>query len=271
MHVSEKRILTFKKTVLDYYHAHGRHTLPWRKTRNPYNILVSEIMLQQTQVSRVIEKYQEFIHLFPNVHTLARASLKHVLSVWNGLGYPRRALYLHQTAKKIIQEYDGMFPKNKEALQSLPGIGPYTAAAVAIFAYNQPHVCIETNIRTVFIHAFFPDKEHVSDTELMKYVAQTLGGDPRSWYWALMDYGSYLKKEGVKVHRKSNMYVKQSRFKGSDREIRGKILRILLKESCTSTKLATILGEQKERINAILQALLSEKLITQKRNIFYIN
>ena len=145
----------FRKIVLCHYKKHGRHHLPWRKTKNPYRILVSEIMLQQTPVDRVLPKYQEFLKQFPSIKKLAAASLGDVLRAWQGLGYNRRAKYLHQCAAVIIYDNGGIWPRTVNELQALPGIGPYTAGAVMAFAYNQPIPIIETNIRTVYLHHFF--------------------------------------------------------------------------------------------------------------------
>lgn len=190
----------FVRTIKSFYKKEGRHDLPWRQTTDPYKILVSEIMLQQTQVSRVLEKYKQFLKAFPTAKILAQAPQAEVVKLWSGLGYNRRARFLHQCAKEITVLKQ--FPKTVEDLEKLPGIGHYTARAVATFAFNQPHVFIETNIRTVFVYHFFPKKKAVSDTDILKLVEHTLDTkNPRQWYWALMDYGSYLKSQGIKTHR----------------------------------------------------------------------
>jgi A/G-specific adenine glycosylase len=226
---SKQKVLLFRKTVYSYYKKQGRHELPWRQTIDPYNIVVSELMLQQTQVVRVIEKYNAFLDAFPSVFDLAKAPLSEVLRLWSGLGYNRRAKYLHALAKEVVNNYGGVFPSQYEELLKLPGIGSYTANAVSVFAYNKPALCIETNIRTVYIHHFFNDADEVSDKELLPIIKETIDTKkPRQWFWALMDYGSYLKTTGNKVHRKSVSYKKQSTFKGSRRQIRGEILKILL-------------------------------------------
>jgi A/G-specific adenine glycosylase len=184
----------FQRQVLQHYRRHGRD-LPWRATRNPYHILVSEVMLQQTQVDRVIPKYLAFLARFPDVAALAGSSLKEVLGAWQGLGYNRRAQSLHAAARAVMLEHGGRLPDSCEGLQSLPGIGRYTASAVCVFAYNQPRVFIETNIRAVYIHTFFPDADGVTDAALAAYVAATLyARNPRRWYNALMDYGVWIKK-----------------------------------------------------------------------------
>lgn len=154
----------FVKTVWEHYQRHGRRSLPWRRTKNPYYILVSEIMLQQTQVDRVIPKYTSFLKQF-TVKRLSEASLGDVLREWQGLGYNRRAKLLHQCAIQIGNEYKGKFPKTHAELMKLPGIGHYTAGAIMAFAYNSPVPIIETNIRTVFIHHFFHDATDISDEQ----------------------------------------------------------------------------------------------------------
>lgn len=218
----------FRRKVWAYYKKHGRHHLPWRKTHNPYCILVSEVMLQQTQVDRVLQKYLAFIERFPNVETLARAPLSDVLIVWQGLGYNRRAKMLHDASKYIVREHAGTVPREYDALKGLPGIGDYTARAVRAFAFNEREVLIETNIRAVYIEHFFNTGEKVHDTEILSHVSQTLPrGGSREWYGALMDYGSYLKKTQPNPSRTSATYKKQKPFKGSRREVRGALIRAL--------------------------------------------
>ncbi|HTH93428.1 MAG TPA: A/G-specific adenine glycosylase [Candidatus Paceibacterota bacterium] len=251
----------FIKTVSDFYKKQGRHDLPWRKTSDPYKIAVSEIMLQQTQVSRVIEKYKEFLKAFPTARSLASAPLPQVLSIWSGLGYNRRAKFLHEMAKAVSKQKS--FPKTLEDLKALPGIGAYTAGAITVFAYNDPAVFIETNIRTVYLHHFFADKKNVSDKELFPIIKATLDHkNPREWYWALMDYGSYLKSQGVVIHRTSKAYKKQPPLKGSLREVRGAILKQLVVQPRTLSQLQKILPFEKERISEAYTALKKEKLIT---------
>jgi len=225
------RIRKFRSIVYGYYEHHGRD-LPWRKTDRPYEIVVSEIMLQQTQVVRVITKYREFIHAFPNVETLARASLRDVLSVWQGLGYNRRAQSLKNLAEKVVTEFQGEIPSDVLSLQKLSGIGNATAHAICAYAFNQPVIFIETNIRTVFIHHFFSDRTEVRDGEILPFVEQTLDRkNPRRWYNALMDYGVTLKKQFPNPGKKSAHYQKQGPFEGSNRQIRGAILKTLMTQS----------------------------------------
>lgn len=256
----------FIATVWDYYKELGRHTLPWRQTHNPYAILVSEIMLQQTQVDRVVPKYEAFMKKYKTLELLAKAPLGSVLTLWQGLGYNRRAKMLHLCAQTIVKEHNGVFPRNEESLLALPGIGPYTASAVLAFAYNIPVTLIETNVRNVFIHHFFADKNDVSDTELLPLIAVTQDMTrPRDWYYALMDYGSYLKKTYGNANKKSAHYAKQSTFKGSDRQIRGVIIRMLTKQSYSQVQIRKELSAFEDiRVDAQLYALLQEELVIKK-------
>lgn len=218
----------FSHTVWRYYRQSGRHDLPWRAKSHlrPYTILVSEVMLQQTQVERVVPKYRLFLRRFPSAAALAEAPLGDVLRLWQGLGYNRRAKYLKDAASAVREAYSGRWPRSYESLVALPGVGPYTAGAVLNFAYNTPHPIIETNIRSVFLHHFFPSRTSVSDQELRPMIERSLDQQrPREWQWALMDYGAYLKRTYGNNIRSSQHYKKQSRFLGSDRQIRGAILR----------------------------------------------
>ena len=222
---------SFRKLVWKYWKEHGRHDLPWRKTKDPYKIFISEVMLQQTQVPRVIEKYKEFLTAFPTVETLAQAPLSEVLRVWSGMGYNRRGKFLKKAAEVIVEKYHSKVPRDLAALQSLAGVGPYTASAVRAFAFNEPGVLIETNIRSAFIHDFYRGRastKKVSDAELLSLIEKASEGQsPRQWYWALMDYGAHVKKLHKNPSRASASYTKQSKFEGSLRQIRGAVLREL--------------------------------------------
>lgn len=257
--------VSFKRTVWAYYRAHGRHTLPWRLTLDPYHILVSEVMLQQTQVDRVIPKYQNFIKKFPSAAVLAQASLQEVLQLWVGLGYNRRAKYLHEAATVIAHEG---FPRLPVDLQRLPGVGTYTAGAVAAFAYNIPMVIIETNIRSVFIHHFFADRDQVTDAEILPLILATLDHkNPREWYYALMDYGVYLKRQHGSNNAKSAQYVKQKPFMGSSRALRGALVRTITQSTkpVSCTELSRILGEDTARVETELGRLVAEGLLCVQR------
>lgn len=266
----------FKKTIHTFYRK-NRRDLPWRtkkgKTKiDPYHVLVSEFMLQQTQVSRVAPKFEVFIKKFPDLQSLSRASLRNVISLWQGLGYNRRAKFLHESVKEIVQNHKGVVPKNTDKLEALPGVGPYIARAISTFAYNQPEVFIETNIRTVFIHHFFKNKKGIHDKEILEHVAQTLDQkNPREWYYALMDYGSHLKREGKDANARSVHYVKQSKFQGSDRQIRGQILKQLVdKKHISLPGLQKLVAVDPRRLEAQLRNLLSEKLVVKQGNYYKI-
>lgn len=238
-------------------------TMPWRENTDPYYVLVSEIMLQQTQVERVLPKFEQFIATFPTVQGLAGASLAEVLSLWSGLGYNRRAKFLHAAAGKIVHEFGGTFPCSLQELVSLPGVGANTAGAILAYSFNEPSVFIETNIRTVYFHHFFDDSSLVNDKELREKVAATLDREqPRAWYWALMDYGTYLKKQGAGRLDKSAHYKKQSPLAGSVREIRGKIIKQLTQGPKSEAELATLIPHD-ERFEPALQGLLRDGLIEQ--------
>lgn len=236
--------------------------MPWRQTPTPYFVLVSEMMLQQTQVPRVMTKFAQFVQRFPDFKTLAAAPLSEVLATWSGLGYNRRAKYLWQSAKKVVGEHGGQLPKTLGQLTSLPGIGPNTAGAIMAYVYNQPVVFIETNIRTVFIHHFFAESaEKVSDKQIADLVTQTLDtANPREWYWALMDYGTHLKATVGGRLQHVQAYRPQSRFTGSRRQVRGQVLRALIATpSITTNQLTSAVTD--ERLPEVLSALAKEGLV----------
>lgn len=260
--LSSDNINFFQTMIWDYYHSFGR-SFAWRNTHDPYKIVISEVMLQQTQTYRVISKYEQFIEAFPNFYELAHASLRDVLSVWQGLGYNRRGKYLHELAKHVVTDYNGTLPSNPDRLIMLPGIGSATASSITAFAFNLPAIFIETNIRSVFIHSFFPARKKIDDKEIIALVAQTLDkNNPRQWYYALMDYGVMLKQTHPNPNRKSKHYTKQSKFDGSDRQIRGAIIRFLTDEKELSlSNLYQTIDDQKERVDTILQKLIKDGLI----------
>ncbi|MDP2815474.1 MAG: A/G-specific adenine glycosylase [Rectinemataceae bacterium] len=258
----------FRNLVFAHYKKHGRHDLPWRKTKDPYRILVSEVMLQQTQVERVLPFYKAFLKEFPDVKALATAPLARVLIRWQGLGYNRRAKMLHEAAKTVVKDYVGKMPNTVEALEKLPGVGHYTARAVAAFAYNEDVILIETNLRTAVTHHFFPNEEKVSDKEILLILEKLFRkGTSREWYSALMDYGAFLKRSGVRINAKSKTHAKQSAFVGSGREARGAILRALSKEAKTEHFLSSLLGsERSEQVAAQLEKLAKEGFLEKKNN-----
>ena len=219
--------------------------LPWRRTRDAYAIWVSEAMLQQTQVSRVDGRWQRWLERFPSPDALAQASSADVLEEWQGLGYNRRALALWKAAQQVSAEYGGVVPADERRLVALPGIGPATASGIRAFAHNLPGVYLETNVRTVFLHELFPGAEGVPDSALVPLVREACpagplavaGADepccPRSWYYALLDYGFYLKKTVPNPSRRSRSNVRQSRFEGSHRQKRALVVRLVLAARAT--------------------------------------
>lgn len=263
----------FRNIVWAHYKKSGRHDLPWRQTRDPYKILVSEIMLQQTPVERVVPLYKKFIKRFPTAETLASAPLSAALRHWQGLGLNRRAKLLREAARHLA-DAPSFFPrlnlgkrfnlgKNLERLEALPGVGPYTARAVAAFAFNRDGIVIETNIRTAVIHHFFPKRKKVSDKEIGEVLARALPkGEAREWYGALMDYGAYLKRAGISHNDKSRQYARQEKFSGSLREARGAVLRELAERPASRARLLRLLGAGRHaQLADALQKLLSEGLV----------
>jgi A/G-specific adenine glycosylase len=257
---------SFRRIIYTHYRKYPR-SLPWRKTRDPYKILVSEVMLQQTQVERVLKKYRLFVKTFPDFSSLAEASLKDILTVWKGMGYNRRTIFLKNIAKTIVTKFGGELPSSEEALIKLPGIGRYTAAAILTFAYNRPLVIIETNIRTVYIHFFFQEKNKVKDTEIIPLIEKTLDRkNPCEWYYALMDYGVMLKKEHKNLSRKSAHYQRQTPFHGSNRQVRGMILKLLVEKPGLSQKeIIMKLDLRPEKIQRNLKELQDEGFLKSMR------
>jgi A/G-specific adenine glycosylase len=262
--LTQSEIRAFHEVVWRHYREHGRK-LPWRETTDPYEILVSEVMLQQTQVSRVARKYRKFLSAFSDIEALAAAPLPEVLRVWQGLGYNRRALALHRLARTVVDQHGGIIPADVEILRELPGIGPATASAIRAFAFNQPVVFLETNIRTVFIHHFFAGRGKVRDKDVLPLVAETMDSDsPREWYWALMDYGVMLKERFGNPSRRSAHHARQSRFEGSNRQLRGRVLRALTSRgTVTCDDLRRDLGIGRSRLASILQELADEGFVAR--------
>ncbi len=264
-HLSSSQVRSFRKKVLDHYARHGRD-LPWRKRITPYRVLVSEIMLQQTQVDRAIEKYREFLAAFPDLAALARAPTAKLLRLWSGMGYNRRALALKRLAQAVMAEHRGRLPSDPDELVRLPGIGPYTAGAVAAFAFNKPVIFLDTNIRRVFIHEFFKARHGVRDEEIVPLLERTLPrGDARTWYNALMDFGSMLKREAGNANLRSAHYTRQSPFENSNRQVRGAILRLLVQgPGLSSVQIAQKTGMDAARIGSNLVRLAAEGFIVHR-------
>jgi A/G-specific adenine glycosylase len=257
----------FNKAIWAHYRKAGRD-LPWRKTRDPYAIFVSEIMLQQTRVGRVEAFYGKFLKQFPDFRSLATAKNKDVLLAWQGLGYNRRALALQHAAKIIVRDFGGKLPRNRAALESLPGIGKGTSGSLLAFAFNKPEIFIETNIRRVFIHFFFPNAPKVTDDQIKRCIECAMDREnPREWYWALMDYGAAMPR-GANPNRRSARYKKQSTFKGSDRELRGKMLRCMLEKKgwMTTPSFLKTVNISEDRIRKVVADLAREGFIVKKGN-----
>jgi A/G-specific adenine glycosylase len=200
-------------------------------------------MLQQTQVSRVLIKYKEFLKAFPTIEKLAVAPLPSVLKIWQGLGYNRRALFLHRTARAAMLYHSSKLPRSYGELIELPGVGPATAAGILNFAFNIPTVYLETNVRSVYLHFFFPNQKKVSDKELLPLIEKTMDRkNPREWFYALLDYGVHLKATQINPSRRSAHYAKQSKFEGSNRQKRAAALRKALKTGAQEKHLLRLLN-----------------------------
>lgn len=263
--MSSATIVTFQKHIFSWYKKHKRE-LPWRSTRDPYCILVSEIMSQQTQITRVVPKYLAWMKEFPTIDSLAKANTKNILALWSGLGYNRRALYLQACAQKIVHDYQGVFPKDEKTLRSLPGIGEYTASAILCFAFNKQIIVIDTNVtKVITIHVangIVPDKKE------LKRLAEKLLPKDRAYEWnqALMDYAAgELKKEKIPIP-------KQSTFKNSNRYFRGQVIKYLLANTVVSEKellafFSFAIGSKK--LQAILASLQKDKLLVEKQKKHY--
>lgn len=265
MQLSLEKIKEFQNHIRSFYKKHGRD-LAWRHTTNPYHVLVSEIMLQQTQVRRVERKYPEFIKRFPDFSSLSRAPFSIVLREWQGMGYNRRAMALHQIAVRVMNDYGGELPQDPEILITFPGIGKATANSISAFAWDRRVAFIETNIRRVFIHHFFPRKKKVSDDAILNYVEATLPRTRiREWYWALMDYGTHLAATVSNPNKKSAHYRVQAKFKGSNREMRGNILRILTKRKAIDVSEMKKTFGKDSRIEIALKALTNEGFLKKTK------
>lgn len=259
----------FREIIFTHYGEYGR-PFPWRETRDPYEILVSEIMLQQTQADRVLPKYERFIAAWPSFASLAGATLLEVYSLWQGLGYNRRAKALLEIAKRVERDFGGALPRERDALLDLPMIGPATAAAVRAFAFDRPSAYLETNIRRVFIYFFFDRRPDVKDGELLPLVEASLDPEePREWQYALMDYGVFLKNTIPNPNRRSRHYAVQSPFEGSDRQVRGAVLRFLAR--CPGSPAEDICGSlpfEKERVEKAIETLTADGMVVKANAVY---
>jgi len=269
------------KDLWGYYDTHGRHKLAWRKSVTPYKVVVSEIMLQQTQVARVEGYFRDWMRDYPSFRALAKAPLKQVLMSWQGLGYNRRGKYLHDIAKTVTAQYNGRLPQDREQLEQLPGIGHYTAGSIRAFAFDQSDIFMETNIRTVLFHYFYQKSrtmlKNIPDTELLELLEVLISKNkrarenPRELYWALMDYGSHLKSEVGNLNKQSKTYTKQSRFEGSRRQLRAQTLRYILhNEPVTENKILTASNRDKKLVKELLKELLVEGSIQKKESKYFV-
>lgn len=277
-----QRVKQFNKILFRWQKTHYRD-MPWRpaygdpKPFDPYRILVSEIMLQQTQVDRVREKYAAFMKEFPTVRKLAAAPLSQVLGLWSGLGYNRRAKYLHECARIVVCDHGGKFPSTYEELVALPAIGRSTAGALLAFSFGQDTPMIDTNIRRMLVRVFF--KEAIpSDKELYEFAMSIIPkGKGRLWNYAMLDIGAALCTARnhsdacpfIPLHGEVEDFVykkPQAKFKGSNRFYRGRIMKYLL-EYGPSTKAKTMkeLGFTAITFETALASLLKEKLVILKR------
>ena len=278
-------IQEIQQTILQWYKKNGRQ-LPWRQTTDLYRILVSEMMLQQTQVDRVIPKYYAFLEQFPTVSSLADAQTAEVLKMWSGLGYNRRALYLQKCAQTIKYKHNGKFPETTEELLAIPGLGKYTAAAVQSFANNKDVVVIDVNVERIFKRIFYGKIEAAE--AIAWHILPT--NESRNWHNALMDIGALFcaaknpkcalcpakaccaaanNKERIEATWKKRKVVP---FKNSDRIVRGTILKLLTtKNGQEQDQIYKQLIEQdikreKEKFEEIIVQLEKDGLIKKEKN-----
>jgi len=256
--LSLDEIDSFRISIWEFYDRNARK-FSWRNTTNPYHIVVSEVMLQQTQTYRVAPKFELFIAELPDFKALAEAPVQLIYSLWQGLGYNRRALALQRLAQQVLVVHGGKLPSDIQQLDDLPGIGPATASSIAAFAFNLPTVFIETNIRAVFLHHFFPNQMEITDKQLMPLIEQTVDTtNPRHWYYALMDYGVFLKQQFKNPSRRSAHHTKQSVFQGSERQLRGAVLKALNTAPQQTFEVLFLQLNNDSRLERVLNNLVSE-------------
>lgn len=273
----EQRKKEFNRTLF-LWHKKNYRPMEWRDTKNPYRILVSEIMLQQTQVARVKEKYAEFVKKFPTVQILANAPLGDVLRAWSGLGYNRRAKYLHHCAKEVVEKHQGKFPSSYEELVKLPGIGRSTAGALLAFAFDEDTPMIDTNIRRILVRTFFNGKNVPSDKELYAFASSLIPkGKGRVWNYAMLDLGATTCTARNHaddcpintLHGKVSDFVykkPQKKFAGSERFYRGKLLKHLAQQtSLTSAQVAKVLADYPHDRAVLLKKMAGEGMIVKRK------
>lgn len=263
-------LLAFKTLILIFYAQHGR-PFAWRDTSDPYQVLVSEVMLQQTQTGRVVPKYETFLSQWPDFASLAEASTEQLLSVWKGLGYNRRALNLRKSAR-MTQAWDWTIPNDKALIESLPGVGKATSAAIRSFCFGQKSVYLETNIRRVLLSTFYPEEAEIKDKELelLLHELSLINYDMKSWYYALMDYGVLLKALFPNANRRSAHYTKQKKFENSNRQIRGQLIHLL---TDTGSKELSVIYDllshfEDERILNSLEQLEQEGFVQEQEGVY---
>lgn len=264
MTLAPRQAAAFRERVYADWRARGRHDLPWRRTTDPYAVLVSEVMLQQTQVTRVVPRYEEWLTEFPTFDALASAPTEAVLRAWSGLGYNRRALALKRAAEVVSAEHGGVLPRDEAALRALPGVGPATAAGVIAFAFGEPARYLETNVRAALIHDFFPGRDDVRDAEILPVLDAVMDrDDPRSWCHALLDYGWALKRSVPNPSRRSAHHARQSRFEGSRRQKRARLLRAVMEAPGMDASGAAGVGVEPAEAAGMLDDLVAEGFLRE--------
>jgi A/G-specific adenine glycosylase len=268
--VDELSLSLFREHIHHFYQSHGRQ-FAWRQTRDPYQILLSEVMLQQTQTTRVEPKYELFVSLWPTLKDLAGASTLELLTHWKGLGYNRRALYLQRTAQ-MSEEWGWTLPNDEATLRALPGVGKATSAALLAFAFDQRSIYLETNVRRVILHCFFSDQEGVRDRQVEEVLARLIAEeeDPKSWYYGLLDYGVLLKTLVPNPNRRSAHYTRQSAFENSNRQIRGMLIHLLTESGRSSEEriIEMLCRFEADRITGCLAQLSEEGFVEERGGVY---
>lgn len=263
---------SFVQFILGFYKQYGR-TFAWRQTSDAYRILLSEVMLQQTQTTRVQPKYTLFLSIWPDFEALAKTSLDELLFHWKGLGYNRRALNLLKSAR-ATEAWNWTIPNDRTIIASLPGVGKATTAALLSFCYNERAIYLETNIRRVLLHCFYPESMGIADKELELLLAKLCDevDDYKTWYYALMDYGVLLKTLVPNANVRSAHYSKQGKFENSNRQIRGQLIHLL---SDTGPKQAEVILQllsrfEEERVMDCLDQLKAEGFVQETEQVYSI-